>query len=108
MKIMLTTKGPTLDAEIDDRFARAAYFLIYDDKTQDLDVIENNSELSHGAGPQAVQIAIDNGVNVILSSMPGENAMKAIKASGIELFEAVGLIARQALENLKSNQLKKL
>jgi len=108
MKVMLATKGPTLDSEIDDRFARAAYFLIYDDKTQHLDVIENSEELSHGAGPKAVQIAIDNACCCILSAIPGENAIKAIKAAGIEVYEAVGLNANQAIEKLKANQLKKL
>ncbi|HHS48504.1 MAG TPA: dinitrogenase iron-molybdenum cofactor [Desulfurella acetivorans] len=108
MKVMLATKGPTMNSKIDDRFARAAYFLIYDDETQHLDVIDNSNQLSHGAGPQAVQIAIDNACCCLLSAIPGENAIKAIKSAGIEVYEAVGLNASEALEKLKSNQLKKL
>jgi len=108
MKVMLATKGPTLKSQIDDRFARAAYFLIYDDETQHLDVIENSEELSHGAGPKAAQIAIDNACCCLLSAIPGENAIKAIKAAGIEVYEAAGLSANEALEKLKANQLKKL
>ncbi|MGC8616981.1 MAG: NifB/NifX family molybdenum-iron cluster-binding protein [Desulfurella sp.] len=108
MKILLATKGQTLDSAIDERFARASYFLIYDDKTGQLDVINNNQELSHGAGPQAVQIAIDNGASAIISAMPGQNALQAIRAANIKVYEAVGLSAKQAIEKLKSNELKEL
>jgi predicted Fe-Mo cluster-binding NifX family protein len=108
MKVMLATKGPNMDSEIDDRFARAAYFLIYDDETKHLDVIENIVDVSHGAGPKAVQIAIDNACCCLMSAIPGENAIKAIKAAGIEVYEAVGLSASVAIDKLKANQLKKL
>lgn len=108
MKILLATKGQTLDSAIDERFARAAYFLIYDDETGQLNVIDNSKELSHGAGPQAVQIAIDNEASVILSAIPGENAIKAIKSANIKVYEAVGLSAKEAIEKLKLNQLKEL
>lgn len=108
MKILLATKGPTLDSDIDERFARANYFLIYDDVEQTLETIENKQELSHGAGPQTVQVAIDNKIDVILSAVPGENAIRAIHSAGIKVYEASNLSANQAIEKLKLNQLKEL
>ncbi len=108
MKILLATKEPTLDSDFDERFARARYFLIYDESSQTLDVIDNAKELAHGAGLQAVQVAIDNSVDVILSAKPGENAIKAIKAANIKIYDISALKPKEAIEKLASGDLKEL
>ncbi len=108
MKMLLATKEPTLDSDFDERFARARYFLIYDESNQTTTVIDNAKELAHGAGLQAVQVAIDNDVDVILSAKPGENALKAIKAANIKIYDIGGLSPKEAIEKLKLGQLKEL
>lgn len=108
MKIMIATDGSTLESKVAERFARANYFLIYDDQTDSIVSLENNDDSSHGAGPQAVQIAINNGVEIIFSAIPGENAIKAIKSSNIKVYDGRGYTAKEAIAAYKENKIKLL
>ena len=108
MKIMFATNEPTLESQIADRFARAPYFLIYEDETGKYQVVENNADMAHGMGPKAVQIAIDNDAKVVISALPGENAMEALKSSEIDVYDGRGLKVSEALEKFKKGELKKV
>ncbi len=108
MKIMLATNEPSLESQIADRFARAPYFLVYEDKSNKYKVIENNADISRGMGPKAVQIAIDNKVKVLISALPGGNAMEALKSSEIDVYDGRGLKVSEALEKFKNGELKKV
>ncbi len=108
MKVMLATNEPNLESQIADRFARAPYFLIYDTENEDVKVIENNADMAHGMGPKAVQTAIDNGAQAVISALPGGNAMEALKSSDITVYEGKGMKASEAIEKLKSGELKKI
>ncbi len=108
MKIMMAVDKPSLDGKISDRFARTAYFLIYDLENGDFEVIDNSSIGSHGAGPKAVQIAIDNDISAIISAIPGETAMEAIKESKIKVYDGRGFSAKEAIEKFKNGVLKEI
>ena len=43
MKIAITSRGETLNSEVDPRFGRAACFIIIDTETMDFSVIENSN-----------------------------------------------------------------
>jgi predicted Fe-Mo cluster-binding NifX family protein len=108
MKVMLATNEPSLESVIADRFARAPYFLIYDMESGEVKVIENDADMAHGMGPKAVQVAIDNGAQALISALPGGNAMEALKSAGIDVYEGKGMKASEAIEKLKSGELKKI
>ncbi len=108
MKIMLATDNPSLEGKISDRFARTSYFLIYDLENGNFQVIDNSSIGTHGAGPKAVQLAIDNNVSAIISAIPGETAMEAIKESKIKVYDGRGLNAKEAIEKFKSGEIKEI
>lgn len=108
MKIMLATNEPSLESQIADRFARASHFLLYDVESGKYDVVENKADMAHGMGPKAVQIAIDNGANALISAIPGGNAMEALRSSGIEVYDGRGLRASEAVEKFKNGELKKV
>jgi predicted Fe-Mo cluster-binding NifX family protein len=108
MKIMLATEEGTLESMIADRFARAPYFLIYDTESGNFEVVENSADMAHGMGPKAVQIAIDNGAEVLISALPGGNAMEALKSSEIAVYDGRGLKASEAIEKFKNGELKRV
>ncbi|BBJ28982.1 NifB/NifX family molybdenum-iron cluster-binding protein [Athalassotoga saccharophila] len=108
MKIMLATDSPSLESKISDRFARTSYFLIYNLENGNFDVIDNSSIGSHGAGPKAVQIAMDNDVSAIISAIPGETAMEAVRESKIKVYDGRGLSAKDAIGKFKSGELKEI
>ena len=55
MKIAVTAKGTDMNAAVDPRFGRAAYILIVDTETQEIEVLDNadNVQAFKGAGIQA-------------------------------------------------------
>ena len=52
MKVVVTAQGNSLDALVDPRFGRAAWFLVVDTDTLAVTVIDNasNVQAAHGAG----------------------------------------------------------
>ncbi len=108
MKIMFATDEPSIESQIAERFARAAYFVVYDDKSGKHSVIENDASAAHGMASKAVQIAIDNGASVLISAIPGENAMEALRNAGIDVYEGKGLAISEAIKKFKSGELKKI
>ena len=54
MKICITANGEGLDSEVDPRFGRCSYFVIYDPETRSVESISNSSAVaSGGAGIKA-------------------------------------------------------
>jgi predicted Fe-Mo cluster-binding NifX family protein len=106
MKIAITTSGPTLDAELDPRFGRCAYFLIVDTNTLDFEAIENaNAALGGGAGIQSGQLMAGKGVKFVLTGNCGPNAHATLSAAGIGVIPGCSGVVRDAVEQFRAGQL---
>lgn len=74
MKIAITSTGNSLDANLDQRFGRCSYFVVYDTESKATEFIPNpNKGAEDGAGPASVQLVASRNVNKIVS---GEFGMK--------------------------------
>ncbi|HOZ30516.1 MAG: NifB/NifX family molybdenum-iron cluster-binding protein [Bacteroidales bacterium] len=74
MKIAITSTGKDLNSNVDPRFGRCSYFVIYETESKTYEFIENpNKNADNGAGPASVQVVADKGVSKIVS---GEFGMK--------------------------------
>lgn len=74
MKVAISSTGNSLEATIDQRFGRCAYFVIYDTENHAIEYIPNpNREVEEGAGPASVQLIVSRNVAKIIS---GEVGMK--------------------------------
>lgn len=100
MKIAVTSKGTNLDSEVDPRFGRAAYILIVDSETFDLEVLDNKENVNalRGAGIQAASMVSDKGAEVLLTGFCGPNAFKAMRAANIGVANNVSGTVRDALK----------
>ncbi len=105
MKVAVPVKEKSLNSEIDDRFARCSYFLIYDIETGEHEFIKNEMGDAHGAGPKVVQFLSGKGVKAVISKNIGENAMNALRASGIEAYIPSATTAEENLKLLKEGKL---
>ncbi|MCG6879202.1 MAG: NifB/NifX family molybdenum-iron cluster-binding protein [Deltaproteobacteria bacterium] len=107
MKIAVSSNGNNLDSLIDPRFGRCAYFLLVDTGDMNFKAFDNESiALGGGAGIRAAQFVASKGAEIILTGHVGPNAVKALKAAGIEVFvEQVGTV-RKAIERYKSGTLE--
>lgn len=109
MKIAFTTKGTDWDAQIDPRFGRTDYFLIYDDDKDELSSIDNTdvSEVAHGAGPRTAQRLFEQKPDVLITGNgPGGNAAMVLNQSGVKVITGAGnMTAQQAYDAYKNGEL---
>lgn len=111
MKIAVCTQSDNLQAAVDSRFGRAAFFAVYDDAAKEWEFIENSQNLqaAQGAGIQAAQAIIDAGVNVLLASNVGPKAMVALTSNGVNVFKAeTGTPLQEALTKYTSGFLTQM
>ena len=68
MKVAVSSKGDTLDSEMDSRFGRCKFFAIYDSEDKSTLFIDNTAAtLTVGAGPAALQLLTAQGVSKLVS-----------------------------------------
>ena len=110
MKIAFTAAGKDWDAMIDPRFGRTEYFVIYDEATEQLSVIDNSAvkNEAHGAGTATSQKIFELNPNVLITGNgPGDNAAIALEKMDMKIFVgAQGLTLKQAYEQYKNGSLK--
>lgn len=87
MIVCIPSRGPTVESLMDDRFGRAAFFIIFNTDDGSFRVVENpHARGSGGVGPMAVQFLAQNDVQVLIAPRLGGNADEALKASGITVI----------------------
>ncbi len=88
MKIAITSTGKDLSSELDQRFGRAAYFVLVDPETMEFEAVENaqNLDLPQGAGIQAGKTMIETKAKVLITGNCGPNAFKVLNSGGIKVF----------------------
>jgi len=106
MKIAVAASGNTLDAQVDPRFGRCAWFVIVDSDTMAFEAVENPGAMAGGgAGIQAAQLVASKGAQVVVAGNMGPNAHQALTAAGIQILPFAGGTVRQAVEAVKAGQL---
>ena len=92
MKIAITSKGNSLSSNLDQRFGRCAYFIIYDTETKGIEIIPNpNKDVQEGAGPASVQLVASRNVSKIISGEFGikiKSLLDSLKIQMIVLKES--------------------
>ncbi|ASJ09450.1 dinitrogenase iron-molybdenum cofactor [Thermococcus siculi] len=108
MRIAVPTNGGGLNDTVAPVFARAPAFYIADvDENGNVTnekVIQNGAAMAGGgAGPMAVQTLINEGVEAIIAPQVGPNALGAIQAAGIRLYQvAPGTPVEEAIKAVTS------
>jgi len=108
MKIAVSSKGRDLDSPVDPRFGRAAYILIVDADTMNVDVLDNggNNNALKGAGIQAATLISERQADILLTGYCGPNAFKTLKAAGIGVADDVSGTVRDAVAAYLSGGIK--
>lgn len=106
MKIAISAKGQTPDAELDSRFGRCAYFIVFDSETGSYIAIENTAaNAAGGAGSAAAKILNQHDVTVIVSGNYGPHAVPALQAFGITMYLATEERIWMVYDKFKNNLL---
>ena len=99
MKIGVTARGESLDAEVEPRFGRCPHFVIVDSATMAGQGLSNPAaDAAGGAGPQTVQSFLNHGAEVVLTGRVGPNAEQALQAANLEVVTGVTGTVREAVE----------
>jgi predicted Fe-Mo cluster-binding NifX family protein len=109
VKVAITSQGDNLEASVDPRFGRCAYFIIIDPETEESEAVLNSSaDAMGGAGPQAAQTIADKRVEVVITGNVGPNAFQTLKAANIKAYQVDSGTVKEALEEYKNGKLKEL
>lgn len=103
MKMSLCAKEKNINSLVDERFARAKFFVIYDLKTKDVEFLENPIDSEHGSGPKAIQFLAEKGVNIIIAPPLGKNAHLAAETAKIKVVEQSKTTVIENIESYLNN-----
>ena len=99
MKIAVSAKGGSIDAQMDERFGRCKYFIIVDSETMRFNAVMNpNIDVMGGAGLAAVRKIAEHGARVLITGNVGGNAQQALKAAGITVVTQTAETVKEAVE----------
>ncbi|OQC36464.1 MAG: Dinitrogenase iron-molybdenum cofactor [Bacteroidetes bacterium ADurb.Bin041] len=86
MKIAITSTGNNLKSNVDSRFGRCAYFVIYDTVSQVTEFIPNpNLNVNEGAGPSSVQLVAKHKVSKVFSGEFGGKVKSLFDSLNIQM-----------------------
>ena len=99
MKVAVSSSGRDLNAQLDPRFGRCAFFMIVETGDMSFEAFDNESiGLGGGAGIQAAQFVASKGAKAVITGNCGPNAVQTLSAAGIELFTGQAGTVKEAVE----------
>ena len=110
MKICVTGQGPDLASQVDPRFGRAAFFIIYEDEKETFEVVDNseNKKASGGAGIQAATTVAEKECDWVVSGHMGPKALSVLQEAGIDVATGASGKVSEALRAFREGELDEI
>ncbi len=105
MKIMIATDGDNLESKMAKRFGHAAYYLIYDTETKEIDPREN---FGHDDNHSSLIDLVNEGVTHFIIGNIGPNAFDVLKSRNAKIYLARLMTGKEALDKFMNNELEEL
>ena len=107
MKVCFTSTGQAVTDEVDPRFGRARFFIIYDEESGECEAVDNqqNMNAASGAGVQSAMNVIELGCKVVVSGHIGPKAMGVLKEADIRVAVGAEGTVAEAIEQFKAGEL---
>jgi predicted Fe-Mo cluster-binding NifX family protein len=107
MKVAVSSNGNNLDAQLDPRFGRCAFFLVVNPDDMSFEALNNESAAQGGgAGIQAAQFLASQGVGAVITGNCGPNAVQTLSAAGVDLFAGQAGTVKEVVEKFKKGNLR--
>ena len=110
MKIAITSQNKELSSEIDLRFGRAKWLIVFDTETKKFEAHNNevNLNAAQGAGIQTGSNIANLGADAVITGNVGPNAFKTLNAAGIKIFLAEKQTVTEAIKAFKADKLREV
>jgi len=109
MKIAITSTEKTLNSQLDPRFGRCQYFIIYNLETNDFECIDNiNKDAVGGAGTAAAQLISSYNVSAVISGNFGPNAVMGLQQLGIKMYSSNTNSIQSIIDDYRKENLKEI
>jgi len=106
MKICITSSGDNLESQIDQRFGRCSYFIIWDDTNNTFEAIANpNIDAGSGAGVQSAQLVVAKQVSMVITGEVGPKAEQVLQAAKLRIITGENGNIKEAIEKYKSKSI---
>jgi predicted Fe-Mo cluster-binding NifX family protein len=107
MKVAVSSNGNNLDAQLDPRFGRCAFFLVVNPEDMSFEVLNNESAAEGGgAGIRAAQFLASQRVEAVITGNCGPNAVHTLSAAGVDLFAGQAGTVKEVVEKFKKGNLR--
>jgi predicted Fe-Mo cluster-binding NifX family protein len=109
MKIAITAQGPGAGAPVDQRFGRAACFVLVDTTSGETRSLDNDAgqRAAQGAGIQAVEAIAGLGAECLITGDVGPKAFFALEAAGITTYVGAHGTVSDAIEAFEHRELRR-
>jgi len=100
LKIAITSTGKDMEANVDPRFGRARYLILYDTEKKSFTALDNSEGVNaaQGAGIQAGQNVANAGAAALITGNCGPKAFNVLKSAGVQVYIGAAGTVKEALE----------
>lgn len=109
MRIILSATGNTSESNLDTRFGRCEFFLLYDTESKEFETLVNSGmEAQGGAGIKAAGQIIESKADVVITGNLGPNAFELIERAGVKAYSCEVMPIKKALEQYQNQELREI
>jgi predicted Fe-Mo cluster-binding NifX family protein len=110
MRVCVSAAGSRPTSQVDSRFGRAPWFLLYDTGSQTWEAVANPADCSalQGAGIQAARTISGLGATAVITGHCGPKPYRALSGAGIKVYIGGGRTVEEALRAFERGELPAL
>ena len=102
MKIVISSAGDNLSAQVDPRFGRCSFFVMVETEDMSFESFNNESiALSGGAGIESATFVASQGVEAVLTGNCGPKAMQVFNTADVKVFTGLSGTIAEVVEKFK-------
>jgi predicted Fe-Mo cluster-binding NifX family protein len=106
-RVVVSSEGYDLDAPASHMFGRCPTYVFVDLDTMEFEAVDNPAaNAAGGAGIQAAQYVVEQGVQAVLTGNVGPNAFEVFQSAAVPVFMIPAGTVRQAVEEYQTGTLQ--
>jgi predicted Fe-Mo cluster-binding NifX family protein len=108
MKLVISSEGPNPTDQVNPRFGRAPYLILFDSSSETFVAQDNSAqvEAAQGAGVQAAQDVVALGADALLTGHCGPKAFEVLSAAGVKIYSGFAGTVMGALRAWQGGELQ--